>query len=111
ERLIDRRSERRGRKRQMQARLCGQPALYGERHILAHAELRIDAGDLERIDDAMHDPPPWTHGGDVVILEEHGACARRDEAADHSDKGRLAGAIGPDDAADLALLKAEGDII
>src|SRR5207302_6674875 len=59
------------------------------------------------------EPPAslWTHAGDVAAREPHPARVGFGEAADQLEQRRLAGAVGPDEAHDLAWLHLEGDAV
>src|SRR3954454_1046176 len=48
---------------------------------------------------------------DVVAGDRRRAPAGVDESAEHLDRGRLAGAVGPQEAEDLAAVDVEADVI
>ena len=46
-------------------------------------------------------------GGEIDAADAHRAAARRDDAGEAAQRARLAGAVGPDEAEDLARLHGE----
>ena len=49
--------------------------------------------------------------GDVLPVEQHPAAIRREEAADHVERGRLAAARRAEDAQKPAFFKPEGQLV
>ena len=88
-----------------------QRALHRQRDIVVGGEIGEDAGDLERVGDAAPDPLVRRHVGDVAAVEDDAAGGGLDAAADQADEGRLAGAVGSDDGADLARHDGEVDAV
>ena len=97
----------------------------------AHRALRLEARDRVRADedvledghvreelDVLERPgdPELDHaaGGRVqerVPVEDHVARVDAIEARDHVERGRLAGAVRPDQAGDRAFVDVEGDVV
>src|SRR3954468_8739927 len=78
-------------------------------HVLAAREVRVDRSLLQRRADRL------TYGGtvvdDVVPGDASGALGRGQECGEHQDRGRLAGAVGPQEAVDLARRDLEVDSV
>jgi hypothetical protein len=82
-----------------------QPAL--ERHVLAPGEEVVERGLLQRgADAAAH---LLAVAGDVEAGDRGGARGRRQERREHEDRGRLAGAVRPEEPVDLARRHLEVD--
>src|ERR1019366_225142 len=80
-------------------------------HVLAHAQLGKDLGDLEGSRHASGDAPVRRPGRDVVLVEHDRAGRGREKSADHVEESRLAGAVRPDHGAQLAGLDRHRDLI
>jgi hypothetical protein len=91
--------------------MVDQPALGGKRHIVEHAQIGEDRGDLERVGDAALDPLMGRQPGHVDALEQDRARARCDAAAHEADECRLAGAVRADNRPDFALVQREIDTV
>src|SRR5262249_16648443 len=81
------------------------------RDVLERGKVRERAHDLVGAYDAgAHDPVrrPAAH---PLALEKHLARGRRQRRRDDAEQGGLAGAVGADDAEDLALQKVEVDAV
>src|SRR5690606_23889114 len=78
--------------------------------VLSHAGPRVDRGVLEGAREPQTNHPARWAAGDVDVAEPYRAGARPQGAADEIERGRLAGAIRPDQADDGALLDLEADI-
>ena len=85
------------------------PALGGEGHVVVDGELPVDAGDLERVDDAEERPLPGPEPRDVATRQTHLALRRPEAAADEADQCRLAGAVRADQRPHLAAVQPEID--
>ena len=81
--------------------------LRGENEIFPHGEFRKDLQKLERAADAQPIEIARTHAGDGSAIEPHLAGARLKLAEDAVEQRRLATAVRPDDAEDLALVHVE----
>ena len=82
----------------------------GDDDVLAHGEPAEQLVDLVALGQAELAHVGDVHAGDVAPLEHDAAGGRRDLAGQHLEEGRLAGAVGPDDAAQLALVDGEIDV-
>ncbi len=86
--------------------------LHHAQQVLLHGELAEDARLLGQVAHAafagaaIHGP-----AGDVHVVEDDAAGVGLDHAAGHAEAGRLAGAVGPQQADDLALIDAEIDAV
>ena len=76
--------------------------------VLAHGEGVVGAVGLEGEAQAQPDPPERRQSRDVGSPEGNAAAVRRVDAAEEREERRLAGAVGADDAAQLALGDGEG---
>ena len=85
--------------------------LPGKNEIFAHREPRKDLQQLEGAADAEPVEVARAHAGDGPSVEPHLALARRQLAEDAVEQGRLAAAVGADDAEDLALAHLEGNAV
>jgi len=79
-------------------------------HVLPDRQLAEDGRLLREVAEAGAGPLPHGHGGDVATVEEDAAGGGRHEADDHVESGGLAGAVGPQQADDLAGLQPQADI-
>src|SRR5690606_17861633 len=89
----------------------GERALHRQGDIVVDAEVREDAGDLERIGDALPHSPVRRQAGDVSSLKDDGSRRGRDTPAYEADESGLAGAVRADDGADFAWHEREIDAI
>ena len=80
-----------------------------EREELAARLAVVERRVLKRDPDAQADLPGL--GGDVVPEHERSPCRWQQQGAEHSDDGRLAGAIGAEEAVDLARTHFEVDAV
>ena len=78
-------------------------------HVLARGQERVERRLLERHADRVADVRPVAH--DVVAGNPGGAGGGREERREHVDGGRLAGAVGAQEAVDLAGLDLEVDAV
>ena len=83
----------------------------GDRQVLAGAEIRKDAARLRNEGDAGLRDAMRIESGDVAALVAHRAFARRREAADRAQRGRLAGAVAAEKRHHLALGDAERESV
>ena len=90
------------------ARRCAD-AERGDLDVLAHREVAERAAVLERAGEAVTAAPMRRPAGDVAVTERDSALVGTVEAAEHVDERRLAGAVRPDQADDLAAVQLEGD--
>ena len=79
----------------------------GENQVLAHGQLGEDLQQLERAADAEPVEVARPHAGDGAAVELHLAGTRPELAEDAVEQRRLAAAVRPDDAEDLALVDVE----
>jgi hypothetical protein len=79
-------------------------ALDGDADVLVHREMRKDVGDLVRLGDAEPRHRVLRQAGDVPIFEHDAPGRRRHLSGDQPEEGRLAGAVGADDRAQLAAV-------
>jgi hypothetical protein len=91
--------------------LAGLPAVEGDGERLLDGEGRVEPGVLERPADAPAGPLVGRQRGDVDAVEQHEAPVGLGDAGDDVEEGGLAGAVGPDDADDLAGLDHEGHVV
>jgi hypothetical protein len=71
------------------------------RHVFVQAQLGGQVGDVPACGDAI--------GPAVVALDAGGACGGAEEAHDEAEGGGLAGAVGPEQADDLAGADGDGE--
>src|SRR5207237_9990976 len=79
--------------------------------VLEHRHLREDDAALRHIGEAAAQDEVGPHAGDLLAVEDHTALARAEEADDRLERRRLAGAVGPDNADNLARVHLERDIL
>jgi len=79
--------------------------------VLLDRELAEHGRFLREIADAPPRAAVHRHVGDVFLVEEDPAVLRRDEADDHVERRRLAGAVRAEEADDLSLLHVERDVV
>jgi hypothetical protein len=79
----------------------------GEHHVIQEREPAERARDLERAANAEIDDAIWRLPGDLAPLEPDRAGIGRERAGEHVEDRALAGAVGADQADDLALLDSE----
>jgi len=84
-----------------EARTVG--ALDGQEHVVHHAELGKQRGDLKRAAQAQTRAAERLKARDVAVEEANAAGAWRDETGDDVEERRLAGAVGADDDEPLAV--------
>src|SRR5262249_8633191 len=78
---------------------------------LEHREIGKDLDELER---AGHAEPRQAHRpgiADLAVLEADPSGAWPDDAGQNVDQGRLAGAVGPDDRDEFAVVHAEATAV
>src|SRR4051794_36712334 len=80
------------------------------REVLRDGERGEDARVLERPAEAHPRPDVGGEVGDVVTAQAYPPAGRGDEAGQHVEQGRLAGAVGADDTEDLAFVHGDVDI-
>ena len=95
---------------------CGQLAVGGaevgaDHDVLAHADLGERLGDLEGAHHAGGADAMRRQAGDVLAVEGDAAGIGRVEAGDGREQRRLARAVGPDQADDLALAHVERGLV
>src|SRR5205085_1427413 len=81
--------------------------LRGEDQVLAHSQLGKDLQQLEGAADSQPVEVARPHAGDGASVEPHLAGARAELAEDAIEQRRLAAAVRPDDAEDLAFVDVE----
>ena len=84
--------------------------LGADAHVLPHAQLRKDLGDLEGARHAELDPRVRRHSGDVAPVEYHAACGRREQATDEIEERGLAGAVRADHRPQFSLRHRKRDV-
>ena len=89
----------------------GAAARVGDLQVLEHGEVFVDRRRLELAADAGADDLVLLHLGQLAALERDGAAGRLGPAADEVEHRGLAGAVGPDDDADLVAVEIEGEIV
>ena len=94
-----------------QRRHEAKPPLAGQPDILEDGEAGEHARDLHGAGDAGPGPPGRRPVGDVLAAPEDPAAARSQEPGQQVDHRRLAGAVGPDERADLAFLHPQVDVV
>ena len=82
--------------------------LAREDQVLAHGQFGEDLQQLEGAADAEPVQLGGPHIGDLAAIQLHAPFGRLELAEDAIEQGRLAAAIGTDDAEDLAFLHREG---
>src|SRR5205823_2058793 len=89
------------------------PAVRADQHVLGHGHLIEEALVLERASDAEAGDPMGGEADELpaAVVERDPAGRRRVDAGDQVEDGRLSGAVGPDEADDLALLHLEAEIV
>ncbi len=80
-----------------------------ERDVLFHREVAVEGEQLRHVADALLDL--LGVGADVEPGHASVAGARREQAGEHLDGGRLAGAVGAEEAEDLALGDLEAHMV
>ncbi len=92
------------------ARLGGDALDRGdEGQVVAHRHLRIERRVLRQVADALLHLERLLE--DVEAAHFHAAARRRDHAGEDAHGGGLAGAVGSEEAQDLARLHLEGDVL
>ena len=87
------------------------PPLDGEQHILARGGGQEERGVLEGADQAAVRASVLGQPGDVLAVQRHGPCGRRQSAGDEREERRLAGPVGSDDGVPCAGSDVEGDVL
>ena len=85
--------------------------LRGHAHVLEHAEMRKDIGDLVGLGDAEPGHRVLRQPRDLPAFELDAARARRHLARDQAKQRRLPRPVGADDRAKLARANGEGDVL
>src|SRR3974390_617544 len=85
--------------------------LHRKHHIVEHAEIEEQRGDLERARQPQRGAAVHRHGGDVDAGESNAARVGRELAAELQDQRGLAGAVRPDYRVQLAGLDHKRDIV
>src|SRR5690606_5792560 len=81
--------------------------LYGKGHVVEDGQVGEDAGDLERVGDAAAHATVCRQVRNILACEDYGTGRRSYAPADEAYESGLAGAVGADDGADLALFELE----
>ena len=85
------------------ALLAGDPVHSGlQTQMLATGQVRVERSFLERRADDLSHGRPFVD--DVEASDRRGACGRRQQRGEHVDGRRFAGAVGAEEAVDLARL-------
>jgi len=79
-------------------------------HVLQHAHARERLHDLKGSRQAAAGSLERALSGHIGTAEEHVSPGGALHAGDHVDEGGLAGAVGPDQRNDLALLERKADL-
>ena len=95
---------------QVEPELAAQFGERGDDEVLAHGQAAEQLVDLVALGQAELADVGDVHAGDVAALEDDLAGGRRDLAGQHLEEGGLAGAVGADDAAQLAVVDGEVDV-
>jgi len=82
-----------------------------QRDLFAHGEFGKDAGGLEGAGKAHGDPLVFRQALDMRACEQDFTRSRGEYAGERVDRGRLARAVGADEAEDFALSHLEAEII
>ena len=77
--------------------------------VLLDGQLREDAPPLGHLHHAARDHLVRSHVSDVLAVEVNAAFLGHEQAADRVERRRLAGAVGPDERHDLALVDGQRD--
>ena len=87
--------------------------MHADQHVLGHRHVIEEALVLERAGDAEAGNDVGGEAGDLPapVIEPNPAGGRRIDAADEVEDRRLAGAVGPDETDDLALVDSQGEIV
>src|SRR5262249_30941069 len=99
-----------GRLEGFRARVLALAVEAGEHHVLENREPAKWPGNLEGAPDAQVDDSMRRQPGDLVALETDRAAVGREGPREHVEDRALAGAVGPDEAEDLAGLDVERDV-
>jgi hypothetical protein len=83
----------------------------GDEHVLEHGEVGERPNDLVRAYDAGAHAAVRGESGDRTVVEQDLPRGRALRAGDHAEQRGLAGAVGTDDAEDLALAQVEVDAV
>src|SRR5262245_10925095 len=86
------------------------PGLPRNLEVLPHGQVREDAPVLRHVADPQPSHAEWWQALQVAAAQPDAALARRREPDDALEGRRLAGAIAPEEADDLALADLEGEI-
>ena len=81
-----------------------------QHEVLTHRQAQEELGLLERAGQPPARPRPGRGIGDVLTAQVHPAGVRPQQAGEHAEEGRLAGAVRADQAGDLARLHLDGDV-
>ena len=99
-----------GKARVVRDHVPGVPArLRGDAHVFQRGGVGQDVGDLVGARDALLRDAVGGQPGDVLAVEQDAAGGRPQHAGQAIEEGALAGAVRPDDGADLAALDLEID--
>ena len=79
--------------------------------VLLHRQLAEDRRLLREVADPLASPLVHRHPRDILAVEADDAPVRRDQACDHVERRRLAGAVRSEEPDDLALPQFDRDII
>ena len=90
---------------------CALPILGADPNVVQHRKIGKQRDVLEGSADADFGDPVRRTRQDARAFHENVAGARLVEPAQAIEQGGLAGAIGPDQAEDLALMHVEGDAV
>ena len=91
--------------------LVAVPGVCTYAHVVEHGHASKELHVLEGPRDAAPDDATWTDVEEALAVEADIALIRRVEARDHVERGRLPGAVGADQADDLAGLRDERDAV
>ena len=90
---------------------AGAHRLRGDAHVLEHAELRKEVGDLEGLGDAAMGETVLRQAGDLLAPKDDLALARREGAGQHVEEGALAGPVRPDDRGEPVGEEVDADVL
>ena len=79
--------------------------------VFTHCPTGVHGGRLESPHQAAPCQLVWLHGGHVLTVERHSSRSRTDDSTDDVHDRGLAGAVGSDQAEDLAVCDLEAQVI
>src|SRR5450759_1811144 len=89
----------------------GSPVVMTDEHVVEHREPRKRTDDLVGPADALMHRPVTGPAADLLPVQQDASCCRRHRARRDREQGRLARAVGTDQAQDLALVQGEAHVV